>query len=317
MTLSIGLPVYNGERYVLEAITALLAQTYRDFELIIMDNASTDRTPEICRRAAESDSRVRYFRNDSNIGPVRNFNRVFGLAKGKYFKWAAHDDTYAPEYLAKCIAVLDHDPGVVLCTSRTRVIGEHGETLREHVPELPYDSAHVRTRFRACLDNFMTYEIFGVIRTDALKKTPLLGSFGHADGVLLGWLALQGRIVVLPEPFYFNRVHPEKSMNYYSNYRDYTVWLDPTKAGKILLPRWRMGYEFFHGIVATDLILRDRLSCMFEMLHWVRVFWKSLAANIAIACYQIVTKPFGHVLRSWRTRTSVVAVIFSLTDILN
>lgn len=298
MSLSIGLPVYNGERYVVEAINSLLAQTFRDFELIIMDNASTDRTEELCRGAAVGDNRIKYHRSDVNIGPVRNFNRVFHLGTRKYFKWAAHDDTYAPEYLEKCVSILDRYEDVVLCTTRTRLIDDQGQTLQDYVSDLPLDSPFVHRRFRGSLENFMTYEIFGVIRREALIRTPLLGSFGHADGILLAWLSLQGKIHIVPELLFFNRNHPEKSKNFYSNYRDYTIWLDPAKAGKILMPRWRMGYEYVRAVLSTKLAASDRIRCAVQMFHWLRVFWRSLLANLLFAGFQIVTRPFASMSRT-------------------
>src|SRR6478735_5395035 len=96
---SIGLAVYNGERYLDEAITSILSQTFTDFELVICDNDSSDSTPEICRRFAAADDRIRYYRNPVNIGGVRNENRTMFLARGEYFKLAAHDDRIAPEFL--------------------------------------------------------------------------------------------------------------------------------------------------------------------------------------------------------------------------
>src|SRR3954470_1068595 len=89
---SIGLPVYNGQRFLAPAVSSLLAQTFADFELVICDNASTDDTEAICRRFAERDPRVRYHRNEQNVGAAPNFNRALALSTGQYFKWAAHDD---------------------------------------------------------------------------------------------------------------------------------------------------------------------------------------------------------------------------------
>ncbi len=79
---SIGLPVFNGERFVAEAIDSILAQTFTDFELIVSDNASTDRTEEICRQYAEKDERIRYVRNRENYGAAFNFNQTFHLSSG-------------------------------------------------------------------------------------------------------------------------------------------------------------------------------------------------------------------------------------------
>ena len=93
--LSIGLPVYNGERYIGEAFEALLGQTYEDFELIVSDNASTDGTPEICLRYARQDRRVRYIRQERNIGLIPNHTFLIQQARGELYKCAAHDDLYA------------------------------------------------------------------------------------------------------------------------------------------------------------------------------------------------------------------------------
>ncbi len=84
---SIGLPVFNGERYLARAIDSILAQDFRDLELVVCDNASTDRTAEICAAYARRDPRVRYHRNPRNLGAGPNYDRCFHLARGEYFKW--------------------------------------------------------------------------------------------------------------------------------------------------------------------------------------------------------------------------------------
>src|SRR5262249_36899823 len=126
---SIGMPVYHGEPFLKEALDSILAQTYSDFELIISDNASTDRTQEICTAYAAKDKRIQYSRNDKNLGAAKNYNRVFELSSGEYFKWAAHDDICAPDFLVRCITVLDQDPSVVLCYPREIGIDEQGKFL--------------------------------------------------------------------------------------------------------------------------------------------------------------------------------------------
>ena len=128
---SVGMPVYNGQRYVKAALDSVLAQTFRDFELFISDNASTDATEEICREYAARDPRIRYSRNDENIGSARNGNRTIQLATGEYFKSAHHDDLCAPEFLARCIEVLEQHPAAVLCYPQSRVIDEHGNLMSD------------------------------------------------------------------------------------------------------------------------------------------------------------------------------------------
>src|SRR5215471_17271392 len=127
--LSIGLLVYNGERYLEETLQSILSQTFTDFELIISDNASTDRTGEISQAYARRDPRIRYYRSEKNMGAGWNVRRVYELATGKYFKQAAVDDLLAPDFLRQCIEVLESDPTYVLAHSKIKVIGEGGNFI--------------------------------------------------------------------------------------------------------------------------------------------------------------------------------------------
>lgn len=289
---SIGIPVYNGENYLEEAIQSLLGQTFKDFELIITDNCSTDRTGEICQKYVTLDPRVRYFRNETNLGCTGNFNLGFQYARGKYFKWAPHDDVYEPTFLEKCVNVLENDPCVVLCYTRTTIIDDDGKKVKNYDVKLRSDDPQPHIRFHDLLVNYMVYEIYGVIRSDALRQTPLFGGFGHEDGILLAHLGLLGRFYEVPEYLYLNREHKQKSWNYYKNYRTYTAWLVPSKAGKILLPRWRMGYEFVKAVASVRLGWKESILCYAQMGFWLKTFWKSLIANVVIAFYQLVTLPF-------------------------
>ena len=112
--LSIGMPVFNGEKYLKQALASILAQTHQDFQLIISDNAFTDRTQQICLDYVAKDSRIHYYRNKKNLGGPKNYNCVFELSSGEYFKWAAYDDVLAPEFLKKCVDVLDKDTSIVV-----------------------------------------------------------------------------------------------------------------------------------------------------------------------------------------------------------
>src|SRR5215211_4893186 len=96
---SIGLPVYNGERYLALCLDSMLAQSFKEFEIVISDNASTDQTAEICRSYQNKDRRIRYFRNEQNAGAAWNHNRVFELSSAPLLKWAACDDLHEPLFL--------------------------------------------------------------------------------------------------------------------------------------------------------------------------------------------------------------------------
>src|SRR4051794_2178436 len=123
--LSIGLPVYNGEQYLVSTLESIIAQSFTNFELIISDNGSTDATPEICQRFAMHDPRIRYFRNPNNLGSAKNYVRVFELARGKYFKWNGHDDPLAPDLLERCVSILEQDETIVLAFGKMHGIDEY------------------------------------------------------------------------------------------------------------------------------------------------------------------------------------------------
>jgi len=227
--LSIGLPVYNGERFLAQALDSLLAQTFRNFEIVICDNASTDRTPEICRAYAQRDSRIRYFRNQRNLGSVANFNLVFELSTAPLFKFAAHDDLHREDYLESCVHLLDKHPDVVLSHCDIAFIDENGKVFPSKLETGcyidPKTGAQLRTDSLKIGDHVGATErfwqvlsqaqwgthVFGVIRRKDLQQTRLNLDFYSSDRVLLGELALLGRFQCLPEQMFFKRLHSEVS----------------------------------------------------------------------------------------------------------
>ncbi|MPQ97966.1 glycosyltransferase [Modestobacter sp. I12A-02628] len=200
---SIGLPVYNGERYLQQTLATLLDQTAGDFELVVCDNASTDSTPAICARAAAADPRVRYVRNPVNIGLGRNFNRVFALSRGRYFRWAMGDDLVTATNLADCLEVLESRPEVVLAVPGWDLVDAtgavHPDTATLAVPHSW--SADLERRLEQYVDLLGTPHaiavmpyLSGLVRSEALWRTGLLGSYPSSDDVLLAELAVQGQL---------------------------------------------------------------------------------------------------------------------------
>lgn len=232
-TVSIGLPVYNGELHVAKALDSILAQTFSDFEVVISDNASTDQTETICRGYASKDSRVHYYRTANNVGAAGNFNLAFEHSRGRFFKWLAHDDCMAPQFLEKCLEIYEKSPPtVVMCFPRRCWINESDEPIEE-----PPDWADVRKRPRASYDHLTFGQlvrfrgvdplfIFGLIRTEALHKTRLMPSFYSTDVVLLAELRMLGEFLEVPEPLHIQRCHhgtPEQSLR--ATPRGWDIWL--------------------------------------------------------------------------------------------
>ena len=217
-TVGIGMPVFNGERFIAEAIESFLAQTFEDFELVIVDNHSTDGTSEICQSFASRDPRVRYIRQRQNYGLNYNFNSAFRLTSGKYFKWAAYDDVCAPEFLARCVEVLDSDPSVALAYPEMPWIGETGARLEPRRRAFDPSALQMTSsddaaeRFTATMHNFWyTEHLDGLIRASALAETRLYQDHFMADHILLSELCLYGRFHRIPEPLLFLRRHSKQS----------------------------------------------------------------------------------------------------------
>jgi glycosyltransferase involved in cell wall biosynthesis len=282
---SIGLPVYNGENYIQEAIESILSQTFEDFELIISDNASTDQTEAICRSFALKDERIRYFRNQENLGASSNYKRVFNLASGELFKWAAHDDICQPRFLARCVEVLDHDPTVVLCYARTITIDSEGKFTKKWDARPEFGSVMPRKRFREVLAPTETFPIWGLMRTNILKKTPLLGNYPEHDLPLLTELSLYGRFYEVPEFLFFSREHGQRSVRAYDFRKPHEaiVWYDPKMSGKIIFPAWRLFYEYIASINRAPLSMKQRLPCYSIMGSWVKNHRQDLLRDLIFA----------------------------------
>ena len=303
---SIGMPVYNGERFIRDAIDSILSQTFEDFELIISDNASTDRTEEICRESAAKDKRIQYYRNEKNLGAAKNYNRVFELSTGKYFKWAAHDDMCAPTYLERCIEVLDQNASVLLCYPKTVIIDEHGNHIENYFDNLHlnYPKPHERFKhFHICYHYPRRCNpLLGLIRASVLKKTPLIQNYVASDMILLGELALLGEFCEISEYLFFRRDHRQTSVHANPTYYERTLWFDPQKKGKIFLPSCRWFCEYIISICRVQLSLHDRIMCLLEMVKWVRWYRRRMKEDLKTATVQFLDcSRFGRiVLKTWR-----------------
>jgi glycosyltransferase involved in cell wall biosynthesis len=267
---SIGMPVFNGEFFLEKALRSLLTQTFLDFELIISDNASADRTGEICRDHAIQDRRIRYYRNSVNVGFAKNQNAAYQLARGEYFLMAHHDDIRAPEYLERTVGVLDYDPSIVVCYSKTIDIDANDKFLPRTDPVLRLDSFSLRERFRDVIRmDHICEPDFGLMRMDTLKKTKLHGAYADSDRVLLAELTLRGRFYKLSECLFYRRAHPSQSTAVAPDRRARTVWFDPEKKGKLLFPHFKEFIEYLKAIHRAPISMADRIWCHLEMFRWL------------------------------------------------
>ncbi len=310
---TVGLPVYNGETFIESAIESLLSQTFSDFELVISDNASTDATPDICRKYQQLDSRVCLEIQPENRGAAWNFNRVYHLARGEYFRWASDDDLCEAEYLERCVDMLDGDSSLVWCHCRTTHIDESGQAFAaKHLQDAsnccsaeclsgPCRGTGVRKRrsttfcrtSRSPRDRFggvilgkNNLDVFGLIRSSALAKTQLQRPYYGADNVLLAELSLLGRYQEAPETLFYKRIHSRAS-GALTNHAQLQQWIDPTRKSRSSIHTRLQLLRGYLGMIAkSNLDRRERFRCyvvvlryLFQTHKWKRVIAKTLSCQ--------------------------------------
>jgi glycosyltransferase involved in cell wall biosynthesis len=281
--LSVGLPVYNGARFLGEAIEALRGQSFDDFELIISDNASTDATADICQRFARKDSRIRYIRQPRNIGMNPNHNYVIREARGELFKMASHDDLYARDLLKRCVEALDTNQEAVLAHSWEARIDPDGKIIKALTYSVAAGAPRAPDRFCSMLFDGWDDYTYGVMRKDVLLRTHLHGSHHLADRTINTELSLQGPFILVPEWLYFRREHPGRASDHPGRAVPYTVrtravGLDPRRASRLRHPVVRLYAEYVWGYIraihSAPLSEAERQACYWHLSRWLG--WRAL-----------------------------------------
>ena len=219
---SIGLPVYNGAKYLRECIDSVLVQTFPRFELIISDNASTDETAEICRAYSETDGRIKYVRQVENRGAKSNFEYVLQHSSCKYFMWIAADDKIAPTFVEELYAVMSGNPDFSLAMSDAVVINSAGETLAEcrldpiRVERGVKNWPAARSVFFRNPTSKIYFCIYGLYRREAVLRCELnyRGKVRYVEGLeipFLAQVALTGKIGSVTGLLWFHRHHDGSS----------------------------------------------------------------------------------------------------------
>ena len=281
---SIGMPVYNGERYLPQAIESVLAQDHENLELIVSDNGSTDATPTIVHSYARSDPRVRFLRTQENRGAAWNFNNAFLQSRGAYFKWACVDDLVAPTYLSRCVERFEESPpSVVLCFPRTALIDADGGWVdRWGDPpdgDLVLDDPKPHRRLVQLLTNLHMGNTFhGLYRSSALRQTGLNGAFESSDRLLMAEMALLGETRLVDEVLFYRRVHPDMSRVAHPTADAVARFFDPAVSRVVVFPWTRLLVEHVASIAfRLPLAPRDRVLGMGALLReW---YWKTVVRD--------------------------------------
>jgi len=268
----IGIPVYNGENYLREAVESVLTQTFTDFQLVISDNASTDATPDICYQYAKRDNRVIHVRQGENIGAAPNHNYLF-MNYGKdapYFKWQAHDDTIEPDYLKRCVELLDADTNSSLAIAHCRavIINEHGTRVSTCDHEVRLSGKSPSDRFWRLLWAGYFTEVFGLMRSSMVRGTKLQGSFAGADRNFVAEMILQGDVGYVEDYLFARRDHPDC----YCRLKDTEtkhLWFD-SKAKKEMLKYLGLHKSkvYLSAIATLPIPTRERFRCAKKLMQW-------------------------------------------------
>lgn len=286
---TVGVPVRNGMPYLAACLDSILGQSFTDFELLISDNASDDGSEELCREYQRKDSRVRYLRQEQNLGAAGNFNVLVKEARGELFKWSAADDELAPESLLDCVTALDAaGEAVVLAFTQTRWIDTEGRLIEDYGSDLPFDDRSPYTRLRTLLADpvhshlFKCSAICGVVRSATLRETGLIRPFGASDKVCLVELALRGGWVEVPQPHFRRRVHDQSSLYANATSADLARWFDPKAGQGYPAPRTTLFKGYLEAWRRAPLGLVERLRCLGPILGLLRREGRVLAGEYRI-----------------------------------
>jgi glycosyltransferase involved in cell wall biosynthesis len=257
----IGLPVYNGEKFLGAAIESHLSQSFTDFDLVISDNGSTDATSEICAAHASKDKRVKYWRSAENRGILWNHRRVFDAVTNpsQYFRWAGADDIMGPGLLQAMVDALNTRPEVVAVMPDTMNIDVRGEIIGSMSRVLDLQSSDVFERAHDVLvANYQHVVAYGLLRASTLRVMRTRPDYIGWDPVFIWELALRGQVVQTAGPVLLRRFHTG-SISRVKTVKEMRKWVEPNAKSGMNFPHWAWAYERVRVLFACPLSRRDRL----------------------------------------------------------
>jgi len=264
---SIGMPLHNAGRHLADALDSLLAQDYRELELIISDNASTDTTESICRDYAARESRISYERTESNQGAVWNFNRVFEVAKGDYFMWAAHDDIRAKSFVSHCVDAMEARPDAVFCCTGVGFIDEDGHDIEPWIELVRPVGRTPRARVSEIARARYWLDVYSLMRRATLAQTRLAQPVWGFDVVVVMEMCMRGQTLLVPDKLFYYRADPQKTVHYVASS------LGSTSAQGAVPVNWSaMTLELAGGIWRSPLNALHRGALIVQLVFQICVF---------------------------------------------
>jgi glycosyltransferase involved in cell wall biosynthesis len=271
---AVGLAVYNSERYVSQSIDCLLAQSFKDFALFISDNASTDRTSEICQRYAARDSRIRYTKNPVNIGMVGNYNLLFSYCRSKYFRWATADDYWHEDMLKDAVQVMEADPSLSLCYPRAKIVDQDGREMSLWQDCLHLMQEDPAERFLAVVQNIgRVHHHLGLMRADIMRRTRLLARHVSSDIGFVAEMSLYGKFSQIPKYQMYRRVHEDSSSVGLDNPEHMRRRYHAANTRRVPFNRLSMHRVLFSAVLRSPLSLPRKVTLVERLarfMYWDR-----------------------------------------------
>lgn len=268
---SIGMAIHNEDKYLNSALEAICSQDYPNIEIIISDNASTDKTDQICKIFKNKYSHIQYYRTNENIGAYANGCSVIEKSKGKYFMYAAGHDLWHPTFISKAVRIMEEDPDIVLCYARTMRIDSNGKSIG--LAKNNWDLRRISSSNRVVhlVNNISGGDpCYGLVRLHVVKAfvTRNPDFVWGQDQVMLAYYSLLGTIAHIPEPLFYWRMTDNENMEI----RKKSVPLDnvPHTGQRMLnmsmTELWRqMGEATLQVINRSDLSMPEKLACKDEV----------------------------------------------------
>ena len=290
LKVSVGVPVFNGEKYLKTSLDSLVKQTYKNLEIIISDNGSTDKTKDICEQFAKCYENIHYYRCEKNRGLAWNHNNTFYLSTGGYFFWFSYDDILHEEYIEKCVDIYTKYSGISVVYSKIKIIDKLGYTIPMKENALDLFACNIYNRFKLCLSPMQYYHSihYGIIKRDILSKIKLLDDSLGADRCFVARLSLMGKIYQIPEYLFFRRRHEN---NFGTIHKEMTVYR-PGEKNNFVFTKWKLFYEDFKTIFQTDQPIFVKTGLFFTILNWWlknrKIFIREIIKNSKIVINRLI-----------------------------
>ena len=259
--ISVGMPVYNEEKYLRDSVESILNQDYNNFELIISDNASLDKTEQICLELTRKNNRIKYIRNRNNIGAIENFYQVFREANGEYFMFAGGHDLWSHNFMSNCLKALQDSPKTVLSFSSTVWIDEYNNKINKESSFYDTRGCDPVTRFLYVLWGPMN-PIYGLIRMDALNKVRINIQILGADLIILSELSFLGQFAYIPDAIWHRRMINGEEPRKQKIERYKRNLFSKSNILSNILPHIKIPFELLRSIFKAKMSLKDKI-CIF------------------------------------------------------